>query len=60
MHDANIKERRLKDELEPLRDDLCRLQEVRLRACRALNCDDFGLCGECDGIHLHIDSLLPT
>ena len=28
LHEANMKERRLKDELEPLRDDLTRLQEV--------------------------------
>ena len=35
LHEANIKERRLKDELAPLRDDLCRLQEVRASGLRA-------------------------
>ena len=29
LHEANVKERRLREEMEPLRDDLCRLQEVR-------------------------------
>ena len=35
LHEASIKERRLKDELEPLRDDLCRLQEVGASGLRA-------------------------
>ena len=30
LHEANIKDRRLRDEMEPLRDDLCRLQQVLL------------------------------
>ena len=37
LHEANIKDRRLRDEMEPLRDDLCRLQQVLLPlACLSL------------------------
>jgi len=60
LHDANIKERRLKDELEPLRDDLCRLQEVRVRVCRASNGKDFWIVCWLRGVHLPIHFLLSA